>query len=313
MPGFILLLTIGLLVFLAALTGYTAWVLTHPPRRTYASALAKGKPGDPGELPPGPRGPRTWSAWMLAWRGLQLPVWDLAGDDPSGPVFVLSHGWGDSRIGGLTRAAYLLPLASRVILWDMPGHGEAPGVCTLGTREPEALRALIERVGCAAPIVLYGWSLGAGVSIACAAMPDGPPPGLLPRIGGVVAEAPYRLAATPARNVLESWALPWRINLPLALGLLGMRFGVGWTWRGFDRLEHAGRLRVPLLVLHGVEDAISPVQDGRDLVRAAALGRMVELPAGHHGIWTDPATAETAAAAARGFVATMADARTPDG
>src|SRR5438067_981099 len=103
LTGLSVLLGVGLLIAITAATLYTIYLLTPPPRRTYASALARGRPGDPGELDLGPRGKRPWSAWNFQWQGLDLPVWDIEGDKPDGPVFILSHGWGDSRIGGLTR------------------------------------------------------------------------------------------------------------------------------------------------------------------------------------------------------------------
>src|SRR5438128_946292 len=89
------LLLLGAAVVIAALTWYTVYLLTHPPRRTYVSALARGRPGDPAELPPGPSGKRSSSQWTVRWRGTDLPVWDIQGDAPQGPVVILSHGWGD--------------------------------------------------------------------------------------------------------------------------------------------------------------------------------------------------------------------------
>lgn len=309
--GLGVLLLVGLPVAIVAMTGFTMRVLIRPPRRTYASALARGRPGDPGELDPGPRGKREWGPWWLQSRGHDLPVWDIEGDKPDGPTFILSHGWGDSRIGALTRVPALAAFASRLILWDMPGHGEARGSCALGTREVDALLALIDRVG--GPIVLYGWSLGAGVSIAAAARDAGAErvversPGSndpRPQVLCVVAEAPYRLPSTPARNVLRSFGLPWRINLPLAMGLLGLRFGVGATWAGFDRALLAAKMRAPLLVIHGAKDEICPVEDGL-AIDAAAKGSHTILileEGGHHSLWTDPKTSETCAASVELFL-----------
>ncbi|CAG0955403.1 Putative non-heme bromoperoxidase BpoC [Phycisphaerales bacterium] len=296
MLGLLGLLAVGLVIAILAMTGYTLWALTRPPRRTYASALVRDRPGDPGELPPGPRGPRPWTSWTLTWQNLDLPVWDITGDDPSGPVVVLSHGWGDSRIGALTRVVHALPVASRAILWDMPGHGDAPGTCTLGAREPGALKALIERIGGDRPLVLFGWSMGAGVSMVAAADPPAAP------VAGVIAEAPHRFAHTAARHMLEAKALPWRINLPAAMFLLGTELGIGAAWRGFDRLEFAKRLRAPMLVIHGADDEISPIEDGRELAAAAPSGRLLELEAvGHYGLWTEEPAVSRCAAALREF------------
>lgn len=288
-----LFLLIGLVVWLIWLTWYTLRVLTRPYRRTYASALARGTPGDPSELPPGPHGPRTFTSWEFDTAGLRLPVWDCPGDRVDGPVIVLSHGWGDSRIGGLSRVQRLAPFASRLILWDIPGHGDAPGTCTLGTHEVAALFALLEQLG--GPVVLYGWSLGAGVSIATAA--------IAPTVAAVIAEAPYRVPITPARNVMRGVGLPWRMNLAPAMSLLGIRFGVGPRWRGFDRAALATSLTAPLLVLHGEEDEVCPLEDGRAIAAAASRGTFVPIPGGrHHGLWTDPALADVCAARVEAFL-----------
>jgi pimeloyl-ACP methyl ester carboxylesterase len=299
--GLAVLLLVGLLIAVAAMTLYTVRVLTHPPRRTYASALARNRPGDPGELDR----KFKWTAWDLRWRHLDLPVWDIEGEKPEGPIIVLTHGWGDSRIGGLTRVGPLAPLASRLILWDMPGHGEAKGTCSLGTHEVAALLALIERIG--KPVVLYGWSLGAGVSIAAeAGVEREPGPRSLADTGvrAVIAEAPYRLPQTPARNVLLSYALPHRINLPLAMRYLGMRLGVGAHWRGFDRAALAAKMQAPLLVIHGAQDLICPVEDGEQIAAAAPRHEITRIEAGgHHSLWTDAATASLCVDAVRRFLA----------
>jgi pimeloyl-ACP methyl ester carboxylesterase len=169
-------------------------------------------------------------------------------------------------------------------MWDLPGHGEAPGRCSLGVDEADDLVALVERVAGDAPVALYGWSLGAGMSIAAAAR-DG-------RVAGVIAEAPYRLAITPARNVMRMNGLPYRMNLPVAMGLVGLRLGVGVGWRGFDRADLASRLACPLLVVHGSTDEICPIVDGREIAGAAPRGEIVVIEgAGHNDLWSEPAFA----------------------
>ncbi|MEL7473544.1 MAG: alpha/beta fold hydrolase, partial [Planctomycetota bacterium] len=165
MLGFIQLLLIGLACLWLAMTAYVAWGLTHPPRRTYASAVSRGLPGDPGELDR----PRSWDTWLvrLAHARHEAEVWSVEGDDSAGPVVLLVHGWGDSRIGGLVRTPHLARHASRVVLFDQTGHGTTGAACRLGTREVDDVRVVLDRIREAFPdrdIALYGWSLGAGVN-----------------------------------------------------------------------------------------------------------------------------------------------------
>jgi len=303
MQGLITILLVGLFIAVGLATWWTAHRLRRPPRRTYAWAVAKGAPGDPSELP----SPREFFSWTFQWttgraRPMDLPAWDVLGDDPDGPLLALSPGWGDSRLGALVRIPSLAPHCSRILAWDSPGLGEAPGKCPLGTREHLALLDLVRAADAGdRPVVLMGWSLGAVVSIAAAARgADGV------RIAGVIAEAPYRQPWTPAYRVLAQAAMPWRVNGPLAFALLGMRLGVGPVWRGFDRAAMASSVSAPLLVVHGSEDAISPVDDGRSIADAAPKGRLEVIDgAGHNDLWTEPAFAEACEHAGGEFLASL--------
>lgn len=318
-PGLTILLLAGLALSWGGAVAHLAWSLTHPPRRTYAHALRRGWPGTPAEIPAVAGGPREFSEWTFTSRGLVLPVWDLRGDDPAGPVFILTHGWGQSRISGLLRAAALAPLASRLILWDLPGHGESPRAsrCALGVREPLDLLALIETLTGAPPrtaapappaagsasvrIVLHGFSLGANIALAAAAAL-----GDAPRLAAVIAEAPYRLPQTPARRVMRSRGLPHGVTLAAALALLGLWLRVRRFQRsggGFDRARHAAAVKVPLLVVHPELDAISPPVDGRAIAAAAPRGRFVSIPgAGHTDAWTQEPARHHAFAAVSAFL-----------
>lgn len=281
MADLLILLAVGAGVFWLLLVLWTMHALTAPHRRGYAWAVAKGRPGDPGELPEAPR----FTEWILKSQGRLLPVWDITGNDPQGPVIVLSPGWGQGRIGCLDRASGVLGCASRVLVWDMPSMGDAPGRSTLGARESAMLSDLIDQAHPEHPMLLMGVSMGAGVSIVAAAARSD--------IAGVIAEAPYRVPLTPALGVLRSAQLPHHLSLRPALALLGLFLGVGPRWRGFDRATHARRLTCPLLILHGDQDTISPLDDARAIAQAAPDAELVVTEEGdHHALWKDPAWRE---------------------
>lgn len=161
-------------------------------------------------------------------------------------------------------------------------------------------------------LVLFGWSAGAGASILAAesllnqqatSRPASPAFATI----AVIAEAPYRLPWTPARNVIRAAALPWFLCGPLAFGALGLRLGVGPRWRGFDRAAHAAALkgRVPTLILHGAADEVCPIQDGRDIAHAAGA-QLVEIPGGRHNdLWVDPALSAASVQAVQTFLARL--------
>lgn len=285
------LFALGLLLLYIGIVAYTAWMLTHPPRRTYATALARNRPGEPTELD----SPRQFETWAFRSRNLELPVWDIKGDAPSGPVVILIHGWADSRIGALARVPHLVPLASRILALDLPGHGEAPSITSLGTAEVDDILALIEHIGPESRPILHGWSLGAGIALAAAARSDA--------VAGVIAESPYRFAHTPARNVLRARGYPYRLTLPTAQGIMNARFGGGLSKARFDRAAHAARVSCPIMVLHGACDEVCPIDDGRAIARAANA-QLVEIPTGRHNdLWTAPEHAAAAADQIRDFLA----------
>lgn len=169
-------------------------------------------------------------------------------------------------------------------------------MCDLGASEREDLERVISEAG-GSGTVLFGWSMGGGISLeawACAG------------VAGVIAEAPYRTAFSPARNVLRGRGMPWRATLWPALvmvGAMGGR-GPGWMLRGarFDRVRVAHGLGVPLLVLHGDSDSVSPPDEGRAIAEAGG-GAFVAIPGGtHNGLWADERTREEAGRAVASFL-----------
>jgi pimeloyl-ACP methyl ester carboxylesterase len=272
------LLLAGLAVFLGLVVGITARRLRRPPRRTYAWAVSKGVPGDPGELDE----PLAFTDQTLTLAGREVCVWEITGLDPDGPAVVLTHGWGESRVHALARARAAAAHASRVLAWDLPGHGDSPGPTTLGIIEPRCLAELVRAQPDDAPIVLWGWSLGVEVSLraAPALHAAGCP------LRGLVLESGYARGVTPARNVLRAVGMPSGFTLDLALAAIGTAGGQP-RHRFRDLTEIAALSRgTPALVLHGEGDTISPIEDGRSLARALN-GEFEELPGtGHSDLWT---------------------------
>lgn len=298
MADLIRLLAIGLALFIALQAWLIVRRLRRPPRRTYASAVSRGNPGDPSELDLSAYGSDSAARLEFAPfefsagpRGLSLPAWDIKGaraDDPAAPLIIITPGWGDSKVGALPRLAPFWAGASRIIAWDPAGLGDAPGLCGLGTeRDTRALfelARLVHDADPARPILLMGWSMGAGMSIVAA--------GELRALGlpvrAVIAEAPYRLAPTPVVNYLTLTRMPHRLSGPIALAYLGLRLRASLSWASFDRASFARKLECPLLVIHGTLDAFCPHDDGRAIATAARRSLFISIEgAGHNDLWTD--------------------------
>jgi pimeloyl-ACP methyl ester carboxylesterase len=302
--GLAVLLLVGGVIALLGVSGFIAWTLTHPPRRTYASQVARGRPGLPTELMPS----RAYDAWSFEsaihrrrpGKKASLPVWPIPGDAPDAPRIIITHGWSNSKHGALVRVTPLLEHASEIVLWDMVGAGEAPGTARLGALEHRDLLRLIEVLPDRRPTVLFGWSMGAGIVLRAASSVGEPPPA---HIIAVIAEAPYRSPDEPARAVLAEYGLPHGFSLRIAGWIIGLLYGIGPRWRGYDRATIAKRVTAPLLVLHGTEDSICPFADGRAIAEAAPDGRLVPIPGGEHDdLWINPDFREQSAHAVQAFL-----------
>jgi pimeloyl-ACP methyl ester carboxylesterase len=192
-----------------------------------------------------------------------------------------------------------------VVAIDLPGHGESGGWARLGADEHVDVIAALEQAK-AEWVVLFGWSLGAGVCLRAAAELAGR--GV---VAGVICEAPYLDPLTPARNVMRARGLPVRGVVGVAQRINGMMLGVGGVfggaWRGFDRVGSARRLAeagVPMLVVCGDADGVCPVEHAREIAAAAgASGSLIEVVGGGHtDLWSVPQHRARASGGVREFV-----------
>ncbi len=243
--GLGILLLVALVVAVALLSFVVVHDAIRPPRHTAGYAVARGLAVDPGELG------LEFQEWSLDLPdGSQLPVWEVAGTSEAGrepeaesrqPALtaVFIHGWGGSRIDMLGRLEPWRGLCTRLVLYDLRGHGEAS--CSrspLGHGEEKDLRELLDRLG-EGPFVLVGHDLGAVIALAAVSRT------VQDQVSGVVAYRPYCSIRGPLGCRLRARGCPDRPLVDLALG---------WLWlRGIRpvRLRRRDLMRVstPLLVV----------------------------------------------------------------
>ena len=244
---------------------------TRPMRRTMGWALGRGMPTDPGDVDV------PFDSWEIDRPGgVRLPVWDVPGHLDSGPILVLVHGWGRSRLTWIPHLEDWRRRGSRVIMLDLRGHGDAePDGAGLGDTDVEDLISLLERLDAPAEtaVIVIGRSLGATVAILAAAETD--------RIDGVVAVAPYETLRVPLRQRLRLRGLPSGYISWLAIQ--GLRV-IGRRPR--STIAAAVRTDVPILVVLGDADPISPPGDAIAIADAAPKGRReIVAGAGHGNHW----------------------------
>jgi pimeloyl-ACP methyl ester carboxylesterase len=217
--------------------------LLHPPRRS---------PGPPPALPHRDLvvegGGPTLRGWVFP---AEAPI-------PGAAVVVYLHGVGDDRTSGTWIAGKLVRRGLTVVTFDARAHGASEGAaCTYGVLERGDLTRLLDALG-APRAVLLGVSLGAAVALQ-AATAD-------PRVVGVVAVAPFADLEAIARERAPWFASEGQIREALALVAREGGFDVAEA----SPVRAAGRLRVPVLLVHGDADRETRPEHSRRIFAALA-------------------------------------------
>jgi len=183
--------------------------------------------------------------WFQAADGTRLFGWYV---ESSGTQAVLlwCHGNAGNIINRLDNLAELYRLGLSVFLFDYRGYGRSHGRPSEEGLYQDALGAYAYVAGTRRVrperIVLFGRSLGAAVAGEVASQRP---------VSGLILESSFPSVEALAR--LHYFGLP-------AHWLVGARFNLA------DRLQHVS---VPILVIHGDQDDIVPIQLGRQVFEAA--------------------------------------------
>lgn len=181
--------------------------------------------------------------WFRADDGVRLHGWLIPGPRPT--TLLWCHGNAGNishRLDNIREIHQRLGIG--VFIFDYRGYGLSEGRPTEAGlyRDARAARETLAGVLGVSPrdIVYFGRSLGAAVAVDLAL--GHPPPGL-------ILESPFLSVQAMAHRTVPGSGLLFKTR--------------------FDSLEKIGRLRTPLLVLHGERDEIVPPEHGRRLVEAA--------------------------------------------
>jgi dipeptidyl aminopeptidase/acylaminoacyl peptidase len=208
--------------------------------------------------------------------GVRLAGWFLP--RPGAPALVLLHGYPAEK-------ADLLPLASALasefatLLVDQRYFGDSEGrATTLGFRERQDLKRMLDFLESrgATAIGVFGFSLGGAVALLAAAED--------PRIRALVAYAPFADLRTLGRE-LYGWM--WLGRYPFVEAMLvWSRLLLGADITRPSPAEAAGRVRVPVLLVHSRRDEQIPFRHAEQLQAALAANPRAEfefMDRGRHG------------------------------
>jgi hypothetical protein len=193
--------------------------------------------------------------WLTARDGVKLNAWWIAAPQAR-LATVFFHGNAGNLTHRIDHMRSIAAAGSSLLIPDYRGYGKSEGTPSeagLYLDADAAYQWLIDQGHTPARIIIQGESLGTAVAVDLAARK---------LCAGVVLEAPFNSASQVAAGLFP------------ILGPLVMR--------DFDSKSKIGKIRAPLLFIHGDRDDIIPYKLGRDLYSAAPEPKSFWTVAGAH-------------------------------
>jgi fermentation-respiration switch protein FrsA (DUF1100 family) len=197
---------------------------------------------------------------LTAADGTKIHVWHVP-PHTNKPVIIYFHGHGGSLPGRVDRFHRVISAGIGLVGVEYRGYGGSEGSPSEQglIADAEAAYAFATAHYPASQIVLWGESLGTGVAVALAAEKP---------VGRLILEAPF--TSTEAVGARRYWYLP--------VGLL--------MKDQFHSDERIGKVKAPLLIIHGVLDHTVPYAMGEQLYELANKPKHIArfLDGGHEDL-----------------------------
>ena len=251
------LLTVLVVLIAALYISAGAWLRVNEKRIIYLPHIAAAEP------PASASGPGWERVTLTAVDGVRLSGVVVAAADPDAPWVLDLHGNAGNIWGRLEHHAYdgLHDLGLNVLAVDYRGYGTSdarpPDEAGLYADARGSYNWLLEtRHVLPGRVIIYGQSLGSGPATELATQVPA---------AGLVLEGAFTAVAD--RGAELYWWLPVR-------WLLTQRFA---------NVEKIGRVRMPKLLMHAVDDEVIPYAHGRRLFAAASEPKeWADLSGGHN-------------------------------
>ena len=235
----------------------------------------------------------TRSSWneisVSAPDGVALSGWIFTPAKPNGSAVIALHGVGDTRMGMLAHADFLLRSGFTVLVPDVRGHGRSGGaITTYGVQEAGDVRCWTGRL-LQNPAVhrLYGIGQSMGAAILIESLK------VEPRFHAIVADCPFASFEEIAYERLHQVSgIPEPLFWPVVhLGNLYADLRYGVDLRQASPLNAIRVTQVPVLLIHGTADRNIPPHHSLELHAAnPAATRLWLVPGAGHvaSLSTDP-------------------------
>ncbi len=217
--------------------------------------------------------------------GYLLHVQKLSCPQPSTRYIILSHGYTDNRMGSLKYVPMYLDLGYNCIIYDLRGHGlNEPTFTTYGLYEGRDLALLVEDTRERYPeltqLGLHGESLGAATTISSLAAH--------PNIDFAVADCGFSDIDNVLRKGYRDAGAPVFL---VDMADFGARLRYHVSLKAMRPIDALSDNRVPILFIHGADDAFITPQNSRDMYERTQGEREIWLVegAGHaESVLVDP-------------------------
>jgi uncharacterized protein len=218
-------------------------------------------PADPQRVRPAEIGfAKAQEIELRASDGALLVAWYVA-PEPGKAVVLYFHGNASNIANRTERFRLLTRDGTGLLALSYRGYGGSGGSPSESGLIDDArtAHAHLLKLGVAPErIVLYGESLGSGVAVALASEH---------KVAALVLEAPFSSASDVAASVYWMFPVRWLIRDP------------------FDSTSRIGKIKAPVLILHGDADRVIPMRFGQRLYAAAnEPRRFVAVPGGGHQV-----------------------------
>jgi uncharacterized protein len=238
---------------------------------------------------------RTNSTWMdlqvHAPDSVILAGWLFTPRTPNGAVVIALHGVGDTRMGMLAHAEFLLRSGFTVLVPDSRGHGAScETVITFGVREAADIRCWSDRLLKDRPLGrLYGMGQSMGAAILLESLQTEP------RWRAIVADSPFAtFEEISYERLRQVTGLPRPAFWPvIRLGFLYTRLAYGVDLERASPADAIRSTRVPVLLIHGAADTNIPPHHSQELHALNPSATSLWLvPGAEHvsSLGTDPET-----------------------
>ncbi|MFQ5676758.1 MAG: alpha/beta hydrolase [bacterium] len=201
----------------------------------------------------------------------QLYGWWMPVQKPAAPTFILVHGWGRNVERMLPYIQNLHPRGYNLLAFDARNHGSSDSdhysSLPKFAEDIQAAVDWVEKQGHeqARPIGILGLSLGGAAAIYAAAHD--------PRIRCVVAVGAFAHPAEIMRREFQRRHIPY---FPLVwLMFRYIQFKIGAKFEQIAPVNNIQKTRAEILLVHGDQDVIVPIEQAEKLKKAGNPGSVV--------------------------------------